>query len=75
MYLWKAISNSTIVNKNAPGAELCDCGKAPWRAHIYTSPLVWNDLPVALPQQQRHMYLQLGVILKFMLESNWANSA
>lgn len=36
-------------------------------ADIYTSSLVWNDLPVALPEQQRHVYLQLGVILKFVL--------
>lgn len=27
---------------------------------IYTSPLVWNDLHVALPEQQKHAYLQLG---------------
>lgn len=47
----------------------------PHRADIYASPLVWNDLPVALPEQQRHVHLQLGVILKFMLESNCANSA
>lgn len=70
VYLWEAISNKTIWNKNALGAV----GR-PHRADIYTSLLVCNDLPVALPEQHRHVCLQLGVILKFMLESNCANSA
>lgn len=48
------------------GPRSVSVGK-PDRADIYTSSLVWNDLPVALPEQQRHVYLQLGVILKFRL--------
>lgn len=42
---------------------------------IYTSSLVWNDLTMALSEQQKHLYLRLGGILKFMGESNCANSA
>lgn len=30
------------------------------RTGIYSLPLVWNDLHMALPEQQKHTYLQLG---------------
>lgn len=59
-------SNHAIWNTMLCGAELCVC--RPHTADIYTSSSVWNDLTMALPEQQRHLYLQLGVILKFMLE-------
>ena len=41
---------------------------------IYTLPFVWNDIRMALPEQQKHAYLQRGCYSQFHAVKQLCNS-